>query len=110
MSVNLRELLDDLTSPIPCRFDHHGHCQAHGWFGEDPICPQVRIRLVLEEEHVVEFRSTDFGLQHHIDCRPNLLACPVYKALQELDGPPLPPGRYPVWLVDDELRYGEAVA
>lgn len=19
----------------PCRFDHHGYCQEHGWFGED---------------------------------------------------------------------------
>lgn len=22
----------------PCRFDHHGYCQQHGWFGEPGEC------------------------------------------------------------------------
>jgi len=36
------KILLDLREDEPCRFDHHGNCQAHGWFGIDK-CPQARI-------------------------------------------------------------------
>jgi len=42
----LREAAEDLIDDTPCRLDHHGYCQAHGWTG-DRACPQVRLRLAL---------------------------------------------------------------
>jgi hypothetical protein len=45
---NLLRLIRDLTDPDdPCRFDHHGHCQAHGWTDIDPACPHARARRIL---------------------------------------------------------------
>lgn len=36
----LRELLTALveSEDQPCRYDHHGYCQEHGWFGEPGEC------------------------------------------------------------------------
>lgn len=36
----LRKLLRGLVEveDQPCRFDHHGYCQEHGWFGEPGEC------------------------------------------------------------------------
>jgi hypothetical protein len=39
-------LLADLVDDDPCSFDHHGHCQTHGWTGDDP-CPYPRARQLL---------------------------------------------------------------
>jgi hypothetical protein len=35
-------LIEDLTDPEPCSFDHHGGCQAHGYLSLQPgeTCPQ----------------------------------------------------------------------
>jgi hypothetical protein len=41
-AVDLRELINDLTDPDPCQYDHHGYCQAHCWFETDPRCPHAR--------------------------------------------------------------------
>lgn len=38
------EIIKDLYQEEPCRFDHHGYCQAHDWFATDPKCPHARIR------------------------------------------------------------------
>ncbi|MEV5595998.1 hypothetical protein [Streptomyces sp. NPDC052496] len=38
----LLELIDQLRGPDPCWYDHHGHCQAHGWFETEPRCPHAR--------------------------------------------------------------------
>jgi hypothetical protein len=43
----VRELVDDLTDPDGCYYDHHGYCQAHGWMETDPACPQLRAKLWL---------------------------------------------------------------
>lgn len=43
----LRELIDDLTDPDPCQFDHHGYCQTHGWFDTEPACPHARAKAIL---------------------------------------------------------------
>jgi hypothetical protein len=40
------ELLDTFADSEACSFDHHGHCQAHGWFGEGP-CNMARARALL---------------------------------------------------------------
>lgn len=34
----LIQILRELVEPEdgPCRFDHHGYCQEHGWFGDQP--------------------------------------------------------------------------
>lgn len=35
------EMLDRLavnTDDDPCRWDHHGQCQEHGWLGPEPGC------------------------------------------------------------------------
>lgn len=36
----LRKLLAELVGgeDAPCRFDHHGYCQEHGWFGAPGEC------------------------------------------------------------------------
>jgi len=36
------EIIQDLLDPDRCTFDHHGYCQAHGWFETDPKCPHAR--------------------------------------------------------------------
>lgn len=38
----LLELVDELRDPDPCWYDHHGYCQAHGWFETEPTCPHAR--------------------------------------------------------------------
>lgn len=38
----LRDLVGDLADPDPCHYDHHGYCQAHGWFATEPVCPMAR--------------------------------------------------------------------
>jgi hypothetical protein len=38
------DLIADLTDPDPCWYDHHGYCQAHGWFATDPACPHARAK------------------------------------------------------------------
>lgn len=43
------ELLDALTDPDECWFDHHGGCQAHGFLSLEPgeRCPQVEAQELL---------------------------------------------------------------
>lgn len=45
----VRELIDDLTDPDPCWFDHHGYCQAHGWMQTEPACPHQRAKDALAQ-------------------------------------------------------------
>lgn len=39
-------ILNDLTDPDDCWYDHHGYCQAHGWTDTDPACPHRRAKDV----------------------------------------------------------------
>lgn len=52
-NAELRKLLTGLVEgeDQPCRFDHHGYCQEHGWFGEPGECylAQARTALGLDE-------------------------------------------------------------
>lgn len=32
---------------MPCRYDHHGYCQEHGWFGEPGECGVREARELL---------------------------------------------------------------
>ncbi|MBD3550826.1 hypothetical protein [Streptomyces sp. SP18CM02] len=43
-------LVSDFIDPDPCHFDHHGYCQAHGWFATDPGCPHGRAKALGLEE------------------------------------------------------------
>lgn len=43
----LIDLIRDLADTDPCWYDHHGHCQAHGWMATDPICPHARAAAIL---------------------------------------------------------------
>lgn len=43
----LRALVADFVDSDPCRYDHHGYCQAHGWFETDPPCPHKRAKELL---------------------------------------------------------------
>lgn len=45
-NAELRALVADLADPDPCHLDHHGYCQAHGWFTTDPACPAARARAI----------------------------------------------------------------
>ena len=47
--TELRRLITDLTDPDPCSFDHHGYCQAHGWFDVEPKCPHARAKELIDE-------------------------------------------------------------
>lgn len=40
--AELEELVKQLADPDPCWFDHHGHCQVHGWPYTEPSCPDGR--------------------------------------------------------------------
>lgn len=42
-------LLQDFIDPDECWYDHHGYCQAHGWFDTEPACPHARARKLLAE-------------------------------------------------------------
>lgn len=46
----LRGLVRDFVDPDECWFDHHGYCQAHGWFATDPKCPHARAKELLPKE------------------------------------------------------------
>lgn len=43
------ELLESLTDPDECDFDHHGGCQTHGYLSLEPgeRCPQAEARELL---------------------------------------------------------------
>lgn len=41
-------LITDLVDDEDCSLDHHGYCQAHGWF-DDSECPQARAKRWLTE-------------------------------------------------------------
>lgn len=43
------ELLAEMVDPDPCWFDHHGYCQAHGYFETDPKCKHARAKDLLRE-------------------------------------------------------------
>lgn len=45
----LHEILRGLveSEDQPCSFDHHGHCQEHGWFGEPGECYTRKARELL---------------------------------------------------------------
>jgi hypothetical protein len=43
----LLRLIRDLADPNPCSFDHHGHCQTHGWTDTEPACPHARAKRIL---------------------------------------------------------------
>ena len=47
---SLLSLLADLTDADPCRFDHHGYCQAHSWMSAQPSCPHGRAKAILDAE------------------------------------------------------------
>lgn len=44
-------LLRELVDPDPCRFDHHGGCQAHGHLEPEPgeACPHAAAKALLRE-------------------------------------------------------------
>lgn len=46
----VESLVCDFVDPDPCFFDHHGYCQAHGWFDTDPGCPHGRAKALGLEE------------------------------------------------------------
>lgn len=51
MDKEIREILEDMVDSNECDFDHHGHCQEHGWTNtDDRPCPQIRIKKILEIE------------------------------------------------------------
>jgi hypothetical protein len=50
-----------------------------------------------ETEHVVLLRERDFVIQHPLrEHRDELFECDLMQRLNELPGPPMPPGRYRV--------------
>src|SRR5262249_18999095 len=45
----LEALMSCFVDPDPCRFDHHGGCQAHGFLSLQPgeKCPQAELNELL---------------------------------------------------------------
>lgn len=64
-----------------------------------------------QKGHIVDIERTRFGLEHPVECRQaGLLNCPVDVALTAYSGPPRPPGRYPIELLENgELSFGEVL-
>lgn len=56
LTPDLRDLLSDLTDfgVDPCRYDHHGHCQEHGWMATEPPCPYARAKKLLAQRFADE--------------------------------------------------------
>lgn len=54
VSEEVTALLHDLTDADECQFDHHGHCQAHGWLtaGECPHARAKRLTAALRSSGV----------------------------------------------------------
>lgn len=54
LNANLLRLIADLTEPEPCRFDHHGGCQEHGYIYLQPgeRCPQGEAQELLRNAGV----------------------------------------------------------
>src|SRR5262249_49216762 len=52
----LEALMSCFVDPDPCRFDHHGGCQAHGFLSLDPgqKCPQAELNELLAPAPDVE--------------------------------------------------------
>lgn len=48
----------------------------------------------LDDRHIVEFTATDYGLQHPLACRPNLIDCEYNRRLASAGEPAMEPGRY----------------
>ena len=49
----------------------------------------------MDDQHIVEFSETGYGLQHPLSCRPNLLDCEYEIYLREFKHEPdKEPGRY----------------
>lgn len=46
----LLNLIESLTDPDDCSFDHHGGCQAHGYLSLEPgeKCPQAEAKELIE--------------------------------------------------------------
>lgn len=51
------ELLADLVDPEDCNLDHHGGCQAHGYFSleQGELCPHQAAKNVLDL-HGIDWR------------------------------------------------------
>lgn len=45
----LLDLIEALADPDPCRLDHHGGCQAHGYLSLEPgeVCPVEQAKRIL---------------------------------------------------------------
>jgi hypothetical protein len=63
------------------------------------------------QPHVIRFSTTGFDVQHPVECRDDMLACPVHELASMLDGPPVEGlGRYEAEVDDDgELRIGDRI-
>lgn len=51
-AATARQIIEELTDPDPCSFDHHGDCQAHGFFdlsSENP-CGHAKAKRFLAAE------------------------------------------------------------
>lgn len=53
--------------------------------------------MSIDDPHILETTETDWGLQHPLSCRPNLLDCPFHAAMTHLESPPEVPGR---WVIE----------
>ncbi len=42
------ETLMGVVDPDPCRLDHHGYCQSHGWLDEGD-CPNAKLQALLAD-------------------------------------------------------------
>src|ERR1700738_936703 len=46
----IQALLRELTDPDPCSLDHHGYCEAHGYFETEPKCPHARAKDLIQND------------------------------------------------------------
>jgi len=55
-----------------------------------------------DARHIIQFREDGWTIKHPLSCRlGDLFGCRVNLAAEDLDGPPVPPGRYEVAGVSD---------
>ena len=56
-------LINDLTDPDDCWFDHHGGCQAHGILGLEPgeKCPHAEAGELLAQMGVAPAEGVEVG-------------------------------------------------
>lgn len=78
----------------------------------DALAAAGRLAPADDPRHIIQFREDGWTIKHPLTCRiGDLFGCRVNLAAEDLDGPPVPPGRYEASVsdIDGRLQIGDRV-